>query len=131
MRGYAAFDQLAFDEPTARRAMSELLSDARLGRVWFIVDAGRKCGYLALCYGFSIELGGRDAFLDELFIEPGFRGRGLGTRALQEACAAARADGIRSLYLEVRRDNLDAQRYYERLDFERRERYFFMTRRLG
>jgi ribosomal protein S18 acetylase RimI-like enzyme len=110
--------------------MLALLEDARLGRTWFIEADGEACGYLALCYGYSLELGGRDAYVDELYIRAPFRGRGLGTRALEAACDAARADGVVALYLEVRQDNLEAQRYYERLGFERRDRYFLLARRL-
>lgn len=131
MRAYAAFDGLAFDEPAARRAMSQLLADSRLGRVWFIVHEGAVCGYVAVCFGFSLELGGRDAFVDELFIEPAYRNRGLGTLALRQVGDAVRGDGIVALHLEVRRDNVEAQRYYERLDFAKRDRYFFMTRRMA
>src|SRR5262245_60817380 len=119
MRAYAEFDGLAFDESKARLAMSELLAKAQLGSVWLIVVEGAARGYLALCYGFSLELGGRDAFLDELYIEPAWRNRGLGSRALACAGDVARAEGICALHLEVRRDNADAQRYYERLGFGR------------
>jgi ribosomal protein S18 acetylase RimI-like enzyme len=130
MREYCEFDRLGFDAHRARRAMLALLSDERLGRVWFIEDAGQLCGYLALCYGYSLELGGRDGYVDELYIRVPFRGRGLGTRALEVACEAARADGVVALYLEVRQDNVEAQRYYERMGFERRDRYFLLARRL-
>jgi ribosomal protein S18 acetylase RimI-like enzyme len=130
MQEYCEFDRLEFDVRRARRTMLALLEDARLGRTWFIEADGEACGYLALCYGYSLELGGRDAYVDELYIRAPFRGRGLGTRALEAACDAARADGVVALYLEVRQDNLEAQRYYERLGFERRDRYFLLARRL-
>lgn len=131
MHAYADFDGIEFDAARARRAMGDLLADARLGRVAFIRDADHRCGYLALCYGYSLEFGGRDGFVDELFIDPAFRNRGLGTQALMAACELARADGVRVLYLEVRRDNLAAQRYYERLGFGPRDRYLILTRELG
>lgn len=130
MGAYAEFDGLQFAEVLARRAMAQLLGNAGLGRAWFIRGDDRRCGYVTLCHGFSLELGGRDAFIDELYIEPSFRNRGLGTQALQGVSEAARADGVRALHLEVRRDNPDAQRYYERLGFTRRDRYFIMTQRL-
>jgi ribosomal protein S18 acetylase RimI-like enzyme len=130
MQEYCEFDRLEFDVRRARRTMLALLEDARLGRTWFIEADGEACGYLTLCYGYSLELGGRDAYVDELYIRAPFRGRGLGTRALEAACDAARADGVVALYLEVRQDNLEAQRYYERLGFERRDRYFLLARRL-
>ena len=82
--------------------MLALLGDARLGRTWFIETAGSTCGYLTLCYGYSLELGGRDGYVDELYIREAWRGRGLGTRALEAACSAARADGVVALYPEVR-----------------------------
>lgn len=130
MRAYAEFDGIAFDVARARRAMGDLLADPRLGRVAFIGANEERCGYLALCYGFSLEFGGRDGSVDELFIDPAFRNRGLGTQALSAACDLARADGVRVLYLEVRRDNLAAQRYYARLGFGPRDRYLILTHEL-
>ncbi len=130
MAEYNRFDQIEFDPRRARRTMLAMLEDARLGRTWFIQEGAEPCGYLALCYGYSLELGGRDAYVDELYIREAFRGRGLGTRALEAACAAARAQGVCALHLEVRRDNTEAQRYYERLGFGRRDQYFLLTRRL-
>jgi ribosomal protein S18 acetylase RimI-like enzyme len=131
LRAYAEFDGLPFDEERVRRVMDALLRDPGLGRVAFIVDGARRCGYVALCYGYSLELGGRDAFVDELFIEAGSRNRGLGSRALQQASELACADGIVALHLEVRRDNVEAQRYYARHGFTPRDRYFLLSRRLS
>jgi ribosomal protein S18 acetylase RimI-like enzyme len=130
MAEYCAFDGLQYDRERARRTMLALLEDPKLGRTWFIEEGGQACGYVALCYGYSLELGGRDAYVDELYLRERFRGRGLGTRALEAACRAAQAESIRALYLEVRQDNVEAQRYYERLGFERRDRYFLLARRL-
>ena len=130
MREYCEFDGLDHDPARARRTMLALLEDPRLGRTWFIDGDTATCGYLTLCYGYSLELGGRDAYVDELYIRAPFRGRGLGTRALDAACRAVQADSVVALYLEVRRDNVEAQRYYERLGFERRDRYFLLARRL-
>ncbi len=130
MREYAAFDELAFDERRAGEAMRGLLADERCGRVAFVQENGRRCGYVALCYGYSIELGGRDAFVDELYILAEFRNRGLGTRALEAACALARADGVVAIHLEVRRDNVAAQRYYARCGFRARDRYDLLSRSL-
>jgi GNAT superfamily N-acetyltransferase len=130
MREYCKFDGIEYDSHRARHTMLALLEDARLGRTWFIHEKGPPCGYLTLCYGYSLELGGRDAYVDELYIRESHRGRGLGTRALEAACHEARGEGVRALYLEVRQDNTKAQRYYERLGFERRDRYFLLARRL-
>ena len=39
-------------------------------------------GYLVLTLGYSLEYGGRDAFIDEVYIRSSYRGRGIGTAAL-------------------------------------------------
>ncbi len=41
---------------------------------------GTAAGYAALTFGFSLEVGGRDAFIDELFLIEAARGKGRYTR---------------------------------------------------
>jgi ribosomal protein S18 acetylase RimI-like enzyme len=83
-----------------------------------------------LTLGWSLELGGRDAFIDELYVKPARRGRGLGTLALATAEAAARRRGVRALHLEVDVTNETARRLYQRVGFRLRERYQLMLKRL-
>ena len=49
-----------------------------LGRAWLIEEAGQTIGYAVLGLGFGIEYGGADAFVDDLYLVPTARGRGLG-----------------------------------------------------
>ena len=76
MRQYYAHDQLAFDQPAARRALEGLVGDPSLGRVWLISDEGKAIGYVALTLGYSLEYHGRDAFVDEIFVRASDRGMG-------------------------------------------------------
>ena len=111
-----------------RHALRPLLEEeSKEGRVWWIVETGERVGYLALCFGYSIELGGRDAFLDELFVVPAARGRGLGTAALEAVQTAAADLGVLALHLEVAFDNPRAQSLYRRMGFVARERFHLMT----
>lgn len=101
MRRFYAEDGYPFVEAEALRAAQELIGDPRLGRLWVAVDGGEVAGYLAVTLGFSLEHRGRDAFVDELYLEPGSRGRGLGREALAIAEAYCRERGVRTLLLEV------------------------------
>lgn len=114
-----------------RAAVAPLLVDDRLGAVWAIDEQGKWIGYIALTWGYSIEMQGRDAFIDELFIRAAHRGRGIGTRVLEAAKARAVALGIRALHLEVDRHNAAAQALYDKLGFELRGRFSLMTCRLN
>ena len=84
-------------------------------------------GYAALCFGYSIEFRGRDAFVDELFIAEQARGKGLGSRVLELIRKEAARLGIVALHLEVARDNTRARRLYEKWGFRARERYYLMS----
>jgi len=55
-----------FDEAAVRIALTQLLADQSLGRVWLICIDERPVGYVVLTFGFSLESRGRDALIDEI-----------------------------------------------------------------
>jgi ribosomal protein S18 acetylase RimI-like enzyme len=127
MRGYYRDDGLDFDASRAHATVARLLAEPHWGRVYLIESAGQIVGYVAICIGFSLELGGNDAFIDEVFVLSEHRGRGHARRALEFITKSAADWGIAALHLEVDRDNLAAQRLYSQLGYEKRDRYYFMT----
>jgi len=127
MREFYEFEHLAFDEPSARSALLQILADVSLGRVWLIKADGVAAGYVVLTLGFSLEFHGRDAFLDELYIRERLRGRGIGKRAIEFIEGACRASGVKALRLEVERANAHAQAVYRKSGFKDHDRYL-MTR---
>ena len=102
-----------------------------MGAVWDIRRSGALIGYVALCFGYSIEFGGRDAFIDEFFLVPEARGKGIGGRVLDAVKAEAAAAGVTALHLEVEQDNEVARRLYASHGFRLRDRFHLMSARLG
>ena len=105
------------DAARAATAFDDLVRDPRLGRVWLLEDEGRAVGYAVLTLGYSLEYGGRDGFVDDLYVQAPFRARGLGTAAIEEAKRACLALGVRALHLEVARDNQVARGIYRKSGF--------------
>jgi GNAT superfamily N-acetyltransferase len=130
MRGYYRDDGLDFDRDRCAATMTRLLQEPQWGSVCLLETEGVGIGYVAICLGFSLELGGNDAFVDEVFVLPEYRGQGYGHRLLEFAATEAHRLGATALHLEVDRGNIAAQRLYGSLQFKRRDRYFIMTRRL-
>jgi ribosomal protein S18 acetylase RimI-like enzyme len=124
MRDYYAFDGHAFDERGAGGALAPLLRDPSLGRAWLILDGDVTVGYVVLCFGYSLEWLGRDAFVDELFLKEEYRGRGWGRHTMEFVEAEARAAGVRSLHLEVVRKNTAALKLYRKMGFAEHESTF-------
>ena len=134
-RAYYEADGYAFDEAVARAAIEGLLGDPEHGRLWVLAEGDTHdqddliVGYLAVTFGWSLEWGGRDAFVDELYLAPSHRGDGIGRTAIALAEDACRAAGVRALHLEVERANARGRALYARTGFADTDR-LLLTRRL-
>ena len=133
-RAYYEAEGYAFDEAVARAAIEGLLGDPERGRLWVLTESDSNgpdsiVGYLAVTFGWSLEWGGRDAFVDELYLAPSHRGRGIGRTAIALAEDACRAAGVRALHLEVERENVRGRALYARTGFADADR-LLLTRRL-
>lgn len=128
---YHAFEQITSTPKSRRRALEPLLQNADLGRIWLIGVNGEIAGYIAVCFGYTIEFGGLDAFVDEFFIAAAHRGRGVGRCALERAAAEAKRCSVQALHLEVARTNVGAARLYRAAGFVARDKYHLMTRDLS
>jgi diamine N-acetyltransferase len=124
MRAYYAFDGHGFDEQKAHAALTTLLRDPNLGRVWLILDGKAPVGYVVIAFSFSLECLGRDAFVDEFYLLEDYRGRGWGRKTMAFVEEAARSHNVRALHLEVVRQNTAALQIYRKLGFKDRESTF-------
>ena len=119
-----------FDRSAARRALIGLVRAPARGWVWVIERRSKPVGYVVVTLGYSLEYRGATALVDELYILPEHRGRGLGSKALrlvERVCASSR---VRTVHLEVERSNAGADALYRRLGFADRGRSL-LTKRLG
>jgi GNAT superfamily N-acetyltransferase len=119
-----------FDEQLRRRNWVAFVADSSLGKAWIICEGERAIGYVVLTLGFSFEYGGRDAFLDELYVDEKYRGRGIGRQTMEFVEAQARELGVNALHLEATRGNEPAIELYRRVGYFMHER-FLMTKRLA
>jgi len=115
---------------TSESAMVRLIDDSSAGRVWIVNVDGNAVGYVVLVFSFSVEFGGRTAFIDELLIDERFRGRGIGREVVDQVIEYARALGVQNLLLEVTESNLPARRLYQSAGFLDRK-YRLMSKWIG
>jgi len=112
-----------FDEDRRRVIFSEFVKDDTFGRAWLIVAGEKPAGYVVLTVSFSFEYRGRDAYVDELYVESEFRGRGIGRQAMEFVEAAARGLRVNAVHLEVSKDNDAALELYRRAGYMDHGRY--------
>ena len=134
MREYYAFDGHHFEEAAARQALLGLLREPAYGLAWVVFDNNKRAtgpvGYAVLCFGYSLEYHGRDAFLDELYLVESYRGQGWGKKLLEVIEDAARKHDVRSVHLEVVRTNTRANEFYLRHGYVDHEHHL-MSKKVG
>ena len=118
------------DDDKRRNALTPLLEGIPHGCVYLIGPSRAPLGYVILTFGWSVEFGGMDAFVDEIYIRPPVRGRGIATDVLQNLPKALADAGLTALHLEVDRTNDIAQKLYLRSGFKPRDRYVLMSKTL-
>lgn len=121
---------ITMSEEARHAGLAPLLDGIPHGCAYLIGPPRAPIGYIVITFGWSIEFGGLDAIIDELYIRPGVRGRGIATEALLSLPNALAAGGLKAIHLEVDHDNKPAIALYRRAGFEPRERYMFMSRKL-
>lgn len=102
----------AVDPDNFRRTFEACVSGTPYTEGFLLEVDGQPAGYILVSHTWSNEVGGMVALLEELYFTPEFRGKGLGTQALEwfrEQYASARR-----LRLEVNRENEGAIRLYQR-----------------
>lgn len=115
------------EETALERALIPLLEGSPYGAVYLLGPRVAPMGYVVLTFSWSIEMGGMDGFIDEIYLRPAVRGRGLSLEALQSLRKVMQSAGIQALHIEVDRENEAAQKLYHKARFELRERYSLMT----
>ncbi|MBH69353.1 MAG: hypothetical protein CMM58_13445 [Rhodospirillaceae bacterium] len=117
IQDYYAFDNQQVSKAKIKSSLNIALEENPYVVIWIIEVNKKTAGYLAMAIGFTIEAGGKDGFLDELFLKPSYRGLGFGRQAVQFAIKMCPSLEIQRLSLEVEQHNQRAQRLYKDMDF--------------
>ena len=118
-----------YRKPSEPERVRAFLADRLRNRdsiVFLALDgqAGPAIGFTQLYPVFSSVSIGRALILNDLFVVPAGRGRGVGAALLERAEAFGRETGALYLELETEVTNLTAQALYHRLDWVRETEFF-------
>lgn len=114
--------RVAIDRPVLRQALEGLLDQPERGLVLVADEGAGPIGIACLSFTWTLECGGRVAWLEELYVGPEARERSLGTQLLRAAIEQAERHGARAIDLEVDSDHARVATLYQRHDFGRLSR---------
>lgn len=83
---------------------------------YVLTENGQNVGFLYLTQCYSAEVGGRCIFLEEIFLKPEFRGRGLGGKVM--AWIENQYPDARRFRLEVNDRNANAVHLYQKVGYD-------------
>ena len=109
---FCVTDQHTFDSDRVTRALVPLLKDDAHGVVYL---ADNEQGYVVITWGYSLESGGREALIDEIYLRR--RGQGLGSKVMDALFDDMAARGVVKMFLETETHNRRARRFYARQGF--------------
>ena len=124
--GYLRFSGRAAAEADARAFIGERL--ARQDSVFYLAESdGEALGFTQLYPAFASLSLAPSWILNDLYVSPEARGRGVGEALMQAARALALANGAAELMLQTARTNAPAQRLYEKLGWVRDDEFLVYT----
>lgn len=112
MADFYAEADFALDRDWAARSFAALLADPQRNAAWIAWLGGKPVGHAVLCARHSMEFGGLDGSIDDLYVRPTARRRGIARALLERLIAHARAQGVLALHVEVAPTNAAAQAIY-------------------
>jgi GNAT superfamily N-acetyltransferase len=127
MREFYAEGGYALDDEWAASSFSALLGDPSRGMAWIVKVDGEPAGHAVLTLRHSMEFGGADAFVDDLFVRPGFRRRGLGRALLAALFDECARRGVLAVHVETGADNAAARALYDSFGMKDRRRLLLTT----
>lgn len=108
---------LPADRARVDSAVAILLGAPRHGFLLVARDAATVIGVAFVAMHWSLEHGGQSCWLEELYVLPESRGRGVGRDLLRAAMLRARERGCLMMDLEVTADHARAAHLYAREGF--------------
>lgn len=100
------------------------------GRAYLVARAGAQvAGFACIAIKNNLWVAGNFAYIDELVVDEVFRGRGIGTRLMEEMILIANERGCKKIELDSAFHRVRAHEFYRNLGFVKRS--FVFSKDLG
>jgi ribosomal protein S18 acetylase RimI-like enzyme len=125
MRGYCDFYDVGPNDEDLLELAEALIADPRREGFQLIArdEAGAAVGFATVYWSWATSSASRIGTMNDLFVRHEARGRGAAEELIAECARLVRERGGHSLEWQTAKDNLRAQKVYDRVGAERDERW--------
>ena len=130
MRDFAAFEKLEeFFEATEEKMREALFGVGAVAEALVAYEGSEPAGYAIFFPYFATFRAQKGYYLEDLYVDPAFRGSGVGEAMIRRIAAKGRVRGFERIDFQVLEWNAPAIRFYEKLGARRddAERHFKFT----
>lgn len=89
IKDLAEYEKMASEVVATEELLREWIFEKQKAEVIFAVEDGQEVGFALFFHNFSTFLGRAGIYLEDLFVKPEFRGRGIGKALLKELAGIA------------------------------------------
>jgi GNAT superfamily N-acetyltransferase len=122
MRAYCDFYEVDPGDQALLELSRALIADPdREGVQLLAREAGEPLGFATIYWSWATTIAARIGVMNDLYVAPAARGKGLADELIRACVEECRRHGASKLTWQTARDNVRAQRVYERLGASRSE----------
>ena len=112
---YLDFYNVALDPDLTAHTWARIIAPDHRMTCRIAYDGDRAVGFAIHHYHCSTWVMGDDVYLEDLFVTPDARGRGVGRGLIDDLIAIGRQNGWHRLYWNTNTDNAAARRLYDKV----------------
>lgn len=114
-QGFLDYYQMSLPQPVTDATWSRLMDPACTMKARVAQVDGVVAGFALHQHHPSSWVLGDDCYLEDLFVDPAFRGQGLGRALIEDLMALARSRGWHRIWWATDQDNEGARKLYDSL----------------
>jgi len=114
--------EIEYASETLSATIEEMLKRDGLGLFLVARDTDKVIGLAAISFAWTLEHGGKSAWLDELYVLTEYRENEIGSALIDSAIDVLKKEGCAAIDLEVEEDHRRAEHLYQRKGFEKLKR---------
>ncbi len=101
-----------------KKGLALILENDKIGAIFVLKDHDMVIGMVSLLWSLSTAMGGRVAILEDMILQPDYRGKGCGKMLLQHAIEYAKEHKCKRVTLLTDTKNHSAQEFYGHFGFQ-------------
>ena len=94
IKGIAEYEKLSDQVKATSELLEEWLFDKNIGQVIFAMEEGKEVGFVLFFYNFSTFVGKGGLYIEDLYVNPEFRGKGHGKALINYVIEKARKENL-------------------------------------